>query len=97
MQMDRRRIVEGLQRKGFEKDDTRDHTYFFFKVGDKYTGVDTHVSRGTGYKTLQDSLLAAMKRQLRLQSLTELCDLVNCPMSEERYRVILSQQGVALD
>lgn len=98
MPLEKREIIAALKRKGFAADDShRNHIYLHYKIGNKYTSVKTFVSRGSGYKTIDDSLLGAMKKQLKLDSLSDLRNLVKCPMSENDYQLILRGKGIALD
>jgi hypothetical protein len=83
--MDRDQIEASLLKKGFVRKDGGDHRYFHHQVNGKNTGVYTKTSHGSKYKTLDNSLLAMMKRQLKLDSLNEFRDLVNCPMSGSDY------------
>lgn len=83
MPIDARRMSNALARKGFERDDSRDHIWFRHKLGGKYTGPATKISHSA--REISGSLVSAMKKQLRLDSPRQLEDLVNCPMSSEDY------------
>ncbi len=91
-QIDRSQIERALARKGFEREETH-HTYFHHKHDGKYTGVYTYVSRGSKYKTYGRPLLARMKRELELDSVNELIQLLNCPMTQQAYDDKLKSKG----
>jgi len=80
----RREVENSLLSKGFRSSD-RDHEFFFLYVDGLKTSIRTKVSRGTQYKTLSDDLLSKMKRQLRLEKMSQLLELVNCPMTHAIY------------
>lgn len=45
--------------------------------------------RGTGYREIGDDLLGKIKRQLKLATLGQLTQLVDCTMSGEGYVALL--------
>jgi len=93
MQLDRKEIESALMKKGFERR-KGPHTYFYHTYEGKYSGIRTHTSRGTKYKSYGRGLLGAMKKQLRLSSSAQLKALVKCPMSGDDYNKILKQSGL---
>lgn len=93
MALDRAEIERSLKRKGFVLDDGRDHRYYYHERNGRRTGVYTKVSTGSQYRTLHDSTLSKIKKQLRLSTSDELHDFVNCPMTLEMYNAILMQRG----
>jgi predicted RNA binding protein YcfA (HicA-like mRNA interferase family) len=93
MPRDRKKIEKSLLNKGFTQD-AGDHRYYKYYDGNKYTGVFTFISRGSGYKVYSDSLLSDMWKQLKLNSKKELCDLIDCPMNESKYRAILKSKNL---
>ena len=82
-------IQAALLQKGFREDNTH-HRVFWLYHGGRKTGVKTRLSHGT--KDYGDSLLAQIKRQLRI-SKSQLLDLVQCPMSYEAYVEHLLRTG----
>jgi len=94
MQLDRVAIESALPRKGFAEDRTRHHRYFHHEYGAKRTGIYTYTSHGSAYKTYGDPLLRSMRQQLRLDTVAQLADLVNCPMSENGYNAHLKGKGL---
>jgi hypothetical protein len=93
MQLDRSRIENALAAKGFVREDTH-HRYFYHEHQGKRTGVTTYTSHGSGYKAYGDPLLRSMRRQLRLDTVAQLADLVRCPMSADAYNEHLKGKGL---
>jgi hypothetical protein len=93
-----RDVVEaGLLKKGFVLEDSgKDHRYYKLHLNGKYTGIVTKVSRGSGYKSLGNDLVSMMARQVKLKT-AEFCDLVQCPMSAEKYVETLRERGEPVD
>lgn len=76
-----REIKEGLTKKGFVAVQ-RDHTYLFFSVAGRKSGIHTKISHGN--KEYGDNILSLVARQLRITT-KQLDDLLDCPMSYEDY------------
>ena len=93
MQIDRRQIESSLPRKGFTKEDTH-HRYFYHEYDGKRTGIYTYTSHGSSFKTYGDPLLRSMKGQLRLDTVSQLSDLLLCPMSGDDYSEHLKSKGL---
>lgn len=93
MPIDRKQIESSLRRKGFVEEGGP-HKYFYHEVNGKRTGAYAYTSRGSGYKTYGDTLLIAMKKELRLDLLNQVKRLLECPMDGEEYNEILKQKGV---
>lgn len=85
-----REVIAGLTRKGFQASEN-DHTFLHLFVDGRKTIVYTKVSHGE--KEIGDKLLGLMARQLRL-SKREFLDLVECPLSEDAYILLLRAKGV---
>lgn len=65
-----------------------------------YRGIkvkETYHSHGSGGKEISDDILQKIKRQLNLNSIKQLYDLKNCPMSDEDYFNLLKQKNVISD
>jgi len=93
MQLDRSDIISVLPSKGFKKKEKRKHTYFYHVYNGKESGITTFVSRGTKYKSYGNELLGVMKKQLKLSTLPQLKDLIECPMTTDKYNKILKESG----
>lgn len=93
MQVDRRQIESALPQKGFVEQKTH-HRYFYHEYEGKRTGAYTYTSGGSGYKTYGAPLLKRMKTELRLDTIAQVADLCNCPMSGNGYNNVLKAKGV---
>ena len=93
LQIDRNEIESSLIAKGFVRDDTH-HRYFYHEVKGKRTGLHTYTSHGSDYKTYGDNLLKLMKKQLRLDTLSQVADLFKCPMTGDDYNEIIKRKGL---
>ncbi len=93
MQIDKRKIKSSLLKKGFVQQQG-DHEYFYHEVNGKRTGPYTYLSHGSKPKTYGDTLLKRMKLQLRLDSMQQVKDLLECPMSVEDYKSILKTKNI---
>ena len=92
MPIDRRLIESNLVKKGFVEEDT-DHKYFYHEYNGKRTGIYTYTSHGSGYKTYDDSLISMIKKQLKLDTNSQVKDLLQCPMTSEEYIRILTKKN----
>ena len=93
MPIERDIIESSLITKGFTKDVSGDHRYFHHEIEGKKTGISTYTSHGSGkYKTYGDDLLRLMKKQLRLDSMRQVKDLLECPMKKNEYILILKEK-----
>ncbi len=96
MPLERRLLERALSGKGFTLDDKRDHRYYWLFVGGKYTGIYTKVSTGKGYRTIDDSLVSKIARQLKI-SRQDLLDLVECSLTAAGYLDKLRESGISLE
>lgn len=92
-QIDRDQIERSLLKKGFIREDSH-HRYFYHEFNGKRTGAFTYTSHGSGYKTYGDPLLKRMKKELRLETLNDVKDLLGCPMDEDQYNEKLKVKGL---
>lgn len=81
-------VEKALLKKGFVKED-RDHKYFVFLYEGKKTKVKTKTSHND--QDIGSSLISQMAKQLRLDK-REFCDLINCPLTKEKYIAILKNK-----
>ncbi len=94
-QVPRDTIESNLPKKGFVLDPAKSgHKYFMHEYNGKRTGAYTYTSHGSDYKTYGDELLKRMKDQLRLDTLKEVRDLLNCPMDADAYNTKLIAKGL---
>jgi hypothetical protein len=87
-----REIESSLTGKGFKLNFGSKHKMLTLYVDNKKTSVFTFLSHGM--KTYDDSLLSKMKKQLKLEKKDELCDLIDCPMTKEKYIDLLVSRGI---
>lgn len=92
-QIDKVKIERALLKKGFVQDDAHHH-YFIHKFNGKETGVYTYTSMGSNYKTYGNELLSKMKKQLRLDTMQEVRNLLQCPMGAEEYNQKLKSKNL---
>ena len=83
----------GLTAKGFREKRGGDHYRLVYYDGEQPTEVLTKISHHSTF-IYRDKMLGKVQKQIRLSSQDELIALVDCPMKEERYRVILREQGI---
>ena len=94
-QISRDTIESTLQKKGFISDPAKQsHKYFMHEYNGKRTGAYTYTSHGSNYKVYGDTLLVPMRKQLRLDTLREVRDLLLCPMDADTYNKKLIRKGV---
>jgi len=84
-----REIRRGLTAKGFQEHENADHRYFYLYYENKKTGIYTKFSHSTS--DVGDNLLGQMAKQIRLKR-SEFDDLINCPMSAQRYFALLVEK-----
>ncbi|MCU7838887.1 MAG: hypothetical protein KZQ94_05860 [Candidatus Thiodiazotropha sp. (ex Troendleina suluensis)] len=87
-------IETALKAKGFMQEACAHHDKYMYYVDDKFTGVHTRISRGSKYRDYSDNLLSKMKKQLKLNSSSELLALIDCPMTKEQYKQILHEKDL---
>ncbi|HEX4338512.1 MAG TPA: hypothetical protein VH062_21555 [Polyangiaceae bacterium] len=91
MPLERSDIEASLKRKGFVEEDRR-HRFSTLVVGGQKAGITTMTSKGTGYRTLDDSLVGQMAKQLKLTK-KQFVELVNCTMTFDEYVALLNEAG----
>lgn len=84
-----RQIDEALRAKGFRRRESH-HAMYILYQGEQKTSVRTRLSHGR--KEYDDRLLTQMARQVGL-SRVELYELIQCPMTQQRYLDLLRQRG----
>ncbi|MBM3300296.1 MAG: type II toxin-antitoxin system HicA family toxin [Deltaproteobacteria bacterium] len=96
MKVDGRQAEKSLQNKGFQRDASHDHVYFFHRFKGKETGIKNYVSHSAKYTDIGPDNLKSMMRQLRLQTLQQVRDLLECPMTEDDYNGFLRRLGLLM-
>ena len=91
MSRPRKSVMASLQKKGFVMTEG-DHSYFIYHtLTGKKTIVKTKVSHSG--KDISKVLMGLMAKQCKLSSL-EFHELVDCPLSQEKYEEKLAEQGL---
>ncbi|MEW6534547.1 MAG: hypothetical protein AB1454_02865 [Candidatus Auribacterota bacterium] len=92
--LDRKEIEKKLPTKSFVRNEQSHHIYFNHYYDGKKTGIYTYISHSPKIKTYSGALLKSMQKQLRLDSLDEVVNLVKCPLTLEQYNNILREKGI---
>lgn len=87
-----KQICSSLKKKGFKPEESH-HTFYWLYLDGQQTHIKTKISHGSGYEEYGDQLLSAMRKQLQLNSMGELQDLLMCPMSQEKYIRLLKERN----
>lgn len=90
--LQRSEVEAALAAKGFVLDE-RAHRFYRLHVDGRYTGIQTMVSTGTKYRTLGDSLVSQMARQVQLTA-RQFRELIECTLSAGGYLEILRSKGI---
>jgi hypothetical protein len=96
MPRERSDIKAALTSKGFREQDRGGHDCYWLYLGETKQSVWTKLSRGTGHREIDDSLLSQMARQLQLTR-GDFLDLVDCPLDGPGYIAKLRARGVNLE
>ena len=94
MKVDRAEIVKNFPKKGFRKEKTGHHIYFYHEYEGLETGAYTYISHSAKQKDVSSDILLSMRKQLRLNSAKEAVDLIRCPMDEEGFNRVLIENNV---
>ena len=90
----RKTIEKSLIQKGF-RFESGDHRYYVFYHGGKRTSIRTWVSHGSrGHKECGDDIISAMRRQLKLDTMSLARALLECPMDGQVYIGILKEKEI---
>ena len=87
------KIESSLVKKGFSAENG-DHKYYILYCNGKKTQIFTKVSHGK--PEIGEPLLGKMAKQVRL-SKKDFADLIECPLSKERYMQMMKNQGNGRD
>lgn len=86
-------VRRSLKRKGFTEETDRHHIYLRLYYKGKKTHVYTKCSHGADRDDVRHGVASAMKQQLQLSTRKQLEDLVECPLSQDDYLVLLQEAG----
>ncbi|MEI7449586.1 MAG: hypothetical protein WCJ75_08165 [Desulfomonile sp.] len=93
MKVDRKMAEKSLKAKGFRRDPSHDHVYFFHVFDGKETGIKTYFSHSANYKDIGPDNLTSMMKQLKLKTIKEARELLECTMSGDDYNSFLKNLG----
>ncbi|MHC4394670.1 MAG: hypothetical protein ACYS1A_03360 [Planctomycetota bacterium] len=94
MTVNRSKAIKGLRQKGFHKGSSTHHLYFHHKFKGKETGPYAYVSHSKQKKDISGNLLLSMRKTLRLDSISQVVALLECPMDGDTYNSIIREKGV---
>ena len=92
MSIEARKFTQNLLKKGFIRKESHHH-YFFHIHNGLETGIKTKVSHTPKMKDISNDLISQIRKQLKLDTNSQVKDLANCPMSEKDYIDILQRNG----
>jgi hypothetical protein len=82
--------VRGALKKKRFKEEPKDHNFYFLYINGKRTSINTHTSHNQ--QDINDHLINCMKKQLKLDK-KDFENLINCPLSFEKYVQILKDNN----
>lgn len=92
MPRDKRKVEEGLEKKGFKLKEGDHHRFIYYTIQGKKSAIQTKTSHTPKMKEIGDNLLGQMAGQCRLNK-SEFFKLLDCPLSREEYQAILIKNG----
>jgi predicted RNA binding protein YcfA (HicA-like mRNA interferase family) len=93
MKVDTKVAEKSLQKKGFKRDESKGHIYFYYQHNGLTTDIYTYTSHGSGYKEIGPDNLSSMRKQLKLETVKQTMALLECPMGEAEYAAHLIKAG----
>jgi len=87
----KRDIKSALERKGFVKGEGKPHEFYVLMVNGRQSGIQTKFSHVSG--EYSGKLLSYIRKQLGFNSITELKDFIECPLSKDEYVRILEDKN----
>lgn len=87
------KVESGLLSKGFQETQNDHHYFIYFTKEGKKTTAKTKTSHTKKMKDIPDNLLSQMAKQCHLTK-AQFLELVDCPLSQDKYEDILQQQGI---
>lgn len=87
------KVESALISKGFQQIENDHHYFIYFTQDGKKTTAKTKTSHTKKMKDIPDNLLGQMAKQCYLAK-SQFLDLVDCPLSQEKYEDILQNLGI---
>ena len=94
MKVTRAAILRNLPKKGFRKEESGHHIYFYHEYKGMETGAYTYISHSAKQKDVSGDLLLSMRKQLKLETTREAADLIKCPIDKDEFNRILIKREV---
>jgi len=89
----RKAVETGLERKGFQKNQTDHRKFIYHKESGAKTAVWTKTSHGSSHKDISPVNLRKMARQCKLDN-SDFERLLDCPLSREEYQIQLCRDNL---
>ncbi len=88
MPRDKRKVEDGLEKKGFIRKEGDHHRFIYYTQQGKKSSIQTKTSHTPKMKEIGDNLLGQMAGQCKLTK-SEFFKLLDCPLSRKDYEAIL--------
>jgi len=92
MPKDKRKVEDGLLKKGFVEKEGDHHFFIYHTLQGKKSSIRTKTSHTPKMKEIGDGLLTQMAKQCGL-SKQDFNNLIDCPLSREQYEALLVKKG----
>jgi len=87
------KLQKALSAKGFQKSTSKHHHKFYiFYCDGKKTDIYTFISHGANHD-ISPAILSKIKKQLLLDSMGQLMDLIECPLTKDDLERIYEDKG----
>ena len=90
MPRDKRKVEEGLEKKGFVRKESDHHRFIYYTLQGKKSPIQTKTSHTPKMKEIGDNLLGLMAGQCALTK-SDFFNLLDCPLSRKNYEAILKR------
>jgi predicted RNA binding protein YcfA (HicA-like mRNA interferase family) len=94
MKVSRKEVEKSLPKKGFRNVRHRHHIYYYHEYEGKETGAYTFLSHSAKFRDISGDILLSMKKQLRLETVKQVTDLMKCPIDTDAYNDILIRNNI---
>jgi len=94
MKLNKSDMLSNLPKKGFVKNASGDHIFFYHEFNGKKTGIITKISHTPKMKDITNDIINAIKKQLNLDTNKQVKELIECPMDQNEYLKILADKNI---
>ncbi len=84
------KFIKAIEKKGFMRDNCH-HNMFWYYLDGKKTSIRTRTSHGEN--EFNDSLMSERRKQIGLASKQQMIDLIECPLTSDKLKQILIENG----